>query len=37
MTAEPTRHFPKITDKALDALRARKNVRNREHAGAVVP
>src|SRR6195952_2368721 len=27
MTAEPTRHFPKITDKALDALRARRNVR----------
>jgi acyl dehydratase len=26
MTAEPTRHFPKITDQALDALRARKNV-----------
>jgi len=27
MTAEPTRHFAKITDAALDALRARKNVR----------
>jgi acyl dehydratase len=27
MNAEHTRHFPKITDKALDALRARKNVR----------
>jgi hypothetical protein len=27
MTALSTRHFPKITDKALDALRARKNVR----------
>ena len=26
MTAEPTRHFPKITEKALDALRERKNV-----------
>ena len=26
MTAEPTRHFAKITDQALDALRARKNV-----------
>jgi acyl dehydratase len=27
MNAEPTRHFPKITDEALDALRARKNLR----------
>ena len=27
MTAEPTRQFPKITDQALDALRARINVR----------
>ena len=27
MNAEPTRHFPKITDKALDALRARIDVR----------
>ena len=27
MSAETTRYFPKITDEALDALRARKNVR----------
>ena len=27
MSAEPTRQFPKITDQALDALRARKNLR----------
>jgi acyl dehydratase len=27
MSAETTRYFPKITDQALDALRARKNVR----------
>ena len=27
MNAEPNRHFPKITDQALDALRGRRNVR----------
>ena len=37
MNDEPTRHFPKITDQALDALRARKNVRIENSAGTVVP
>ena len=37
MNAEPTRHFAKITDEALDALRARKNVRIENTAGTVVP